>query len=124
MALTLSQSPQYLALDPTTNYHLMASAFASVSPDAFVPFGPVPAVAGQATSRPRYSAIDGQCHPSEARFARLLSADPPGSDIPRPNGLRTSWPLRPQIIKPPSRRLGSYPASAAPSGRLQRIKYF
>jgi hypothetical protein len=50
-----------------------------------------------------------------ATFGSLLSADPPGSDIPRPAGLRTSRPLRPRMIKPPSQA----PFAPLPSGLVR-----
>ena len=52
---------------PRVIFRLMASAFASASPDAFVPFGTVPAAAGQATPCPAgHSVFSGRCHLFEA----------------------------------------------------------
>jgi hypothetical protein len=46
------------------------------------------------------------------RLRRLLSAGRPRPGIPRPAGLRTSQPLRPRMIKPPSQA----PFAPLPSG--------
>jgi hypothetical protein len=64
--------------------------------------------------------FDGTCLPASGAapcgvpLRDLLSAGRPRPGIPRPAGLRTSQPLRPRMIKPPSQA----PFAPLPSGLL------